>query len=57
LLELPEQVHSELQNLPPPLKIHSISERHLRRLLSIEDCETQLRDWLELLQKLKNAGN
>ena len=56
LLQLPGQVQSELQNLPPPLKIHSISERHLRRLLSIEDDEVRLCDWLELLQKLKNAG-
>ena len=56
LLRLPEQVQSDLLNPPPPLQIHSISERHLRRLLSIEDDEVQLRDWLELLQKLKNAG-
>ena len=56
LLRLPEKVQSELQNLPPPLNIHSFSERQLRRLLSIEDGEVQLRDWLELLQKLKNAG-
>jgi len=56
LLRLPEPVKSELQNLPPPLKIHSFSERHLRRLLSIQDGEIQMRDWLELLQKLKNGG-
>jgi len=56
LLQLPEQVQSELQKLPPPLQIHSFSERNLRRLLSIKDGEVQLRDWLELLQKLKNAG-
>jgi hypothetical protein len=57
LLKLPKQVQSELQNLPPPLKIHSFSERHLHRLLSIEDDEIQLRDWLELFQNLKNAGS
>ena len=56
LLRLPEQVQSDLLNPPPPLRIHSFSERHLRRLLSIENAEIQLRDWLELLQKLKNAG-
>ena len=51
LLRLPQRVQSELQNLPPPLKIHAVSERHLRRLLCIEDDEVQIRDWLELLQK------
>jgi len=56
LLRLPQRVQSELQNLPPPLKIHAVSERHLRRLLCIEDDEVQIRDWLELLQKLKNSG-
>jgi len=56
LLRLPEQIQTELQNLPPPLQIHSFSERQLRRLISIEDGGNQLRDWLELLQKLRNAG-
>jgi hypothetical protein len=56
LLRLPEKVQSELQNLPLPLQIHSFSERYLRRLLSLDDAEIQLRDWLELLQKLKKAG-
>ena len=56
LLQLPEQVQSELQNLPPPLQIHSFSERYLRRLLLLDDAEIQMRDWLELLQKLKNSG-
>jgi hypothetical protein len=27
LLQLPEQFRTQLQNLPPPLKIHSFSER------------------------------
>jgi len=56
LLRLPEQIQTELQNLPPPLQIHSFSERQLRRLISIEDGGNQLRDCLELLQKLRNAG-
>jgi len=56
LLRLPEKVQSELQNLPIPLQIHSFSERYLRRLLSLDDAEIQLRDWLELLQKLRNTG-
>ena len=55
LLRLPKQVRSQLQNLPPPLQIHSFTERHLRRLLSIKGDEAQVRDWLELLQKFKNA--
>ncbi len=56
LLRLPEHVQSDLLNPPPPLQIHSFSERHLRKLLSIKEEVVQLRDWLELLQKLKKAS-
>jgi len=56
LLRLPEQVQSELQNLPPPLKIHLFSELRLRGILAIQDRVSQLHIWQELLQNLKNAG-
>jgi len=52
LLRLPETIQSLLQNLSPPLNIHSFSERQLRRLLTIGDSVHQLLAWQDLLQKL-----
>lgn len=56
LLELPEQIQSELRRPPGHLNIQAFSERRLRMILSFPATELQLEAWTEWLRELQNEA-
>lgn len=57
LLGLPKEIQNDLLNPPPPLEIHSFSERSLRVLVSCKDKVIQISRWRALVQERQVSLN